>query len=102
MPEILLILFLLMIAAYWSSATKAREIALTAVAFRCREMEVFLLDDCVALTAQWLKRDADGAIKVWRTFQFEFTSTGDDRYHGKVIMLGRKIQSIQMDAYRIH
>ncbi len=102
MAEILLILFLLLLAGYWSSAMKAREIALSAVVFRCREMQVFLLDDCVALTAQWLKRDADGAIKVWRTFQFEFTSTGDDRYHGKVVMLGQKIQNIQMDAYRIH
>ena len=80
---------------------KAREIAFMAANVYCRKMEVFLLDEYVALNGQWLKRDEYGKIKAWRSYQFEFSSTGDERYHGKVIMLGGKVIKIQLEPYRI-
>jgi len=80
---------------------KAREIAFLSATVYCQKMNLLLLDHYVALNAQWLKRDADGAIKVWRSFQFEFSSTGDERYKGKVVMLGGKVVSIQLEPYRI-
>ncbi|HIF54400.1 MAG TPA: DUF3301 domain-containing protein, partial [Methylococcaceae bacterium] len=49
----------------------------------------------------WLKRNEQGKFMGWRSYQFEFTSTGEERYHGKVIMLGRQVINIQLDAYRI-
>lgn len=101
MLDLFLIVLLLLLAYYWSSATKAREIAFSAAVIHCRKMDVLLLDDYAALTGQWLKRDELGKVKVWRSFQFEFSSTGEERYHGKVIMLGRKILSIQMEPYRV-
>lgn len=101
MQDLFFITLLLLIGYYWSTATKAREIAFMAAAGHCKKMDVVLLDDYAALTGQWLKRDGQGKIKVWRSFQFEFSSTGEERYHGKVIMLGRKVLSIQMEPYRI-
>ena len=80
---------------------KAREIAFMAANVYCQKMNVFLLDEYVALNGQWLKRDEDGKIKAWRSYQFEFSSTGDERYHGKLIMLGRKVIKIQLEPYRI-
>ena len=62
-------------------------------------MDLFLLDEYVALNGQWLKRDEHGKLKVWRSYQFEFSSTGDERYAGKAIMLGRQVLSIQLDPY---
>lgn len=101
MIDFFLILLLLMIAYYWSSSMKAREIAFRAAVAYCQKMDVLLLDDYVALTGQWLKRDDLGTAKVWRSFQFEFSSTGNERYHGKVVMLGGKILTIQLDPYKI-
>jgi len=101
MIDLLLIALLLLIGSYWSSGTKAREIAFMAVAMHCKKMDVVLLDDYVALNAQWLKRDTDGKVKVWRSYEFEFSSTGAERYQGKVILLGRKVSTIQLEAYRI-
>ena len=101
MLNLFFIIVLLMIGFYWSNAMKAREIAFMAANVYCQKMDVFLLDEYVALNGQWLKRDEDGKLKTWRSYQFEFSSTGDERYHGKVIMLGDKVIKIQLEPYRI-
>lgn len=101
MLDLFLIVILLLIAYYWSSSMKARETAYRSAVIHCQKMDVLLLDDYVALVGQWLKKDEFGVTKVWRSFQFEFSSTGAERYHGKVVMLGEKILSIQLEPYRI-
>lgn len=101
MVDLFLIILLLLLAFYWSNSMKAREAAFRAAVLYCQKMDVLLLDDYVALNAQWLKRDDFGVTKVWRSFQFEFSSTGAERYQGKIVMLGEKILSIQLEPYRI-
>lgn len=102
MLDLFLIVLLLMIGFYWSEGMKAREVALRAVTTHCYKMDVSLLDEYVALNGQWLKRDETGKFKAWRSYQFEFSSTGEERYDGKVIMLGKKVLSIQLQPYRIN
>ncbi len=101
MLDFFFIILLLLIGFYWSNAMKAREIAFIAVNVHCQKMDVQLLDEYVALIGIWPKRDDDGKIKAWRSDQFEFTSTGDERYNGKVVMMGDKVLSIQLEPYRI-
>jgi hypothetical protein len=101
MIDLLLIAALLALGFYWSNAMKAREIAYAAVVVHCQKMEVQLLDDYVALTGFWLKRDDYGKLVGWRSYQFEFTSTGEERYQGKVVLVGKKVTNIQLDVYRI-
>ena len=101
MLDLFFITLLLLIGFYWSSAMKAREVAFIAVKFHCQKLDVQLLDEYVALNGIWPKRDDRGKIQAWRSYQFEFSSTGDERYNGKVIMLGSKVLSIQLDPYRI-
>ncbi len=101
MINLFLICILLLIGFYWSNSMKAREIAFRAASLYCQKMDVVLLDEYVALNGQWLKRNEQGKLKAWRSFQFEFSSTGDERYHGKVVMLGRQIISVQLEPYRI-
>ncbi|MCK5831020.1 MAG: DUF3301 domain-containing protein [Methylococcales bacterium] len=99
--DFFLIIFLLSIGYYWSDSMKTRELAFFYVKNHCQQVEVQLLDEYVALNALWLKKDEYGKTKIWRSYQFEFTSTGYERYNGKVIMLGQKIISIQLDPYKI-
>ncbi len=101
MVDLIFIVLLLLLGVYWSSAMKTREIALSVAKRHCQKMDVLLLDEYVALTGQWLKRDECGKIKAWRSYQFEFSSTGDERYHGKIVMLGVRVLSIQLEPYRI-
>lgn len=79
---------------------RAREIVFIAVKQYCYEMDLLLLDENVALNGQWLKRDEWGKLKAWRSYQFEFSSTGNERYSGKAIILGRNVVSIQVEPYR--
>ncbi len=99
--DFFLIILLLLIGYYWSDSTKTREIALGFVKNHCRKIDVQLLDEYVALNGFWLKRDENGKIRIWRSYQFEFTSTGNERYNGKVILLSRIITSVHLDPYKI-
>lgn len=101
MLDFFLIVVLVLCGIYWSHAMRAREIALLAAKMHCQKMNLFLLDEYVALNGQWIKRDNLGRVKAWRSYQFEFSSTGNERYNGKVIMLSDKVISIQLDPYRI-
>ncbi len=101
MTNIIFILLLLLVLLLWSNALKAREQALAAVRQYCHKMELQLLDDCVALNGLWLRRDSHGKLRFWRSYGFEFSATGFERYHGKIVLLGRKIESIMTEPYKI-
>ena len=99
--ELILIVLLVAFLLYWSSSQQIREAALRATKIHCQKMNIQLLDEYVALNALWLKRDQYGKLRVWRSFLFEFTATGEDRYNGKVIMLGNLIERIDLEPHRI-
>lgn len=100
MIDFFLIGLILLLGYFFSCALKARETAFYAVKAHCRQLDLQLLDDCVALTAFWAKRDKNGQLQAWRSYAFEFSSTGWERYNGKIIMLGSKIESIELEPYR--
>ncbi len=99
--DLILIGLMCLVFAYWLNALKANEIALASATAHCRAMEVQMLDDYVALNGVWLKRNKVGKIQLQRSFLFEFSSTGLERYNGTVFMLGRRVESIHMEPYRI-
>jgi len=68
---------------------------------RCRNLGLVLLDDSVALEKLRLARNNHGRIEIWREYQFEFTSDGDQRYNGEITLLGKSLINIVMEAYRI-
>lgn len=85
----------------WWNGQKVKEIALQAVRRYCKEMELQLLDENIALRAVWFKRDAQGRLSIWRRYHFEFTSTGDERYSGRVVTLGRQVTGLEVAPHRI-
>lgn len=86
---------------YWQSAQKVKEIALAATMRHCHKLELQMLDGYIAFNALALKRDSRGKIHIARAYQFEFSSTGTERYNGQIQMLGRRVESIQLEPYRI-
>ncbi len=99
--DLMLFAILVFTLFYWWSATGIKEVALAATKLHCQKMDVQLLDDCIALNRLWFKRDEIGKNRVWRSYRFEFTVTGESRYDGRIILLGSKILSIQLGPYRI-
>ena len=99
--DIVLIGFICLAYGYWVNAQKAKEIALGTAKDHCLAMEVQMLDDYVALNGIRLKIDKLRKMQIQRSFLFEFSSTGYERYQGTVLMLGRRVESIYMEPYRI-
>jgi hypothetical protein len=100
LDDLILITLLLGAYWYWVNGQQVKEVALKAVGTNCLDMEVQMLDEYVALNSIRLKKDSLGKIRVQRTFLFEFSSTGNERYNGVCIMLGRHVESIQMEPHR--
>jgi len=98
---ILLISLLLLGGLYWFKSQQVKEIALAATRAHCAKMEVQMLDDYIAANGISLAKDKNGRLQVRRSFAFEFSSTGDERYNGRIEMLGHRVESIYMEPYRI-
>src|SRR5690606_21233405 len=89
------LILIALIAYYWHRALLAKEQAFAAAQRHCNTMQVQLLDQSVYLRRLWFKRDGRGSLCLWRAFYFEFTAMGDDRYLGRVIMLGSRVTEVQ-------
>jgi hypothetical protein len=99
--EIIGIILVTVAFLYWQSAQKIKEIAWRATKMRCDELELQMLDGYIALIKLTLGKNNFGKWQLIRHYQFEFSSTGGDRYQGMITMCARRINSIQLDPYRI-
>lgn len=96
-------LFLLVVCVYYlHRAFKAKGYAYTAAQRHCQEMEVQLLDQSVYLRRIWIKRNDRGQLCLWRAFYFDFTVRGDDRYQGRVLVMGSKVTAVQLEPHRVN
>ena len=89
-------------AFWWWRAHAVKEIALQATREHCRNFDVQLLDESVVMRGLWLQRDAQGSLRVRRSYLFEFTTTGERRYHGGTVMLGQRVETIQLEPHQLN
>lgn len=97
----ILIALLVLGFIYWYHGQKVKEIAYQATQAYCQSVQVQMLDEYIAGNGLWLKRDKFGKLQLQRTFVFEFASTGERRYNGKITMLGEQVEAIVMEPYRV-
>src|SRR5687767_5611743 len=83
----------------WLDSLRARERAIKAGRAACERYALQFLDETVSFTRMRLRRDADGQLKIARTYVFEFSDTGNNRRHGAIVMLGGDLEDLQMDPY---
>lgn len=100
MGDIALLVTVLAIGGWWWRGQEVRELALRKARAHCRDLGLQLLDDSVARRNLWVKRDDRGHWRIWRSFHFEFTATGEERYEGRVVTLGRRVESVQLPPHR--
>lgn len=67
----------------------------------CQQLELQLLDDSMVITGLWPVRNAAGRLVLRRRYRFEFASTGDQRYHGRLVLEGLQLRHIELDAYKL-
>jgi hypothetical protein len=82
-------------------ALRARETATLAAREACRAQGLQFLDDTVQGARTRFGRDAEGLLRLRRTFSFEFSDDGVHRRAGQVVLLGARLESLQLDPYRV-
>jgi hypothetical protein len=85
----------------WLDSLRARERALKAGRAACERYQLQFLDDTVSVARLRLGRDADGQLKIARTYTFEFSDTGNNRRHGAIVMLGGQLQDVRLEPYPV-
>ena len=77
-----------------------RERALAQALAVCEKNNVQLLDQGIGFARFKLHKGRRGGWVLWREYVFEFTSTGEQRYKGRVFFEGETFVRTQLDAFR--
>jgi hypothetical protein len=94
---IVLLALLAAIVWFWIDSLGARETAVAAGQRACAQINVQFLDQSVAAGRVRLGRDPRGRLQFRRVFLFEFSRDGGDRRRGRVVTLGRRVETINLD-----
>ncbi len=98
--DLLFILLLAALAGFWLDSLRALETARNAGKRACNSAGVQFLDDTVTVTSLSLKRSAGGQLAIRRIYRFEFSDTGDNRLEGTLVLLGARVDSVEMEPFR--
>jgi hypothetical protein len=85
-------------AWYWHDSLGARERANDAALETCQSMGASLLDGTVAFRRIRPVRVRGGPIQLRRTYVFDYTRDGYSRQQGFVILTGRTVDSVGLEA----
>jgi hypothetical protein len=75
---------------------RARQLAIA----HCQQLGLQLLDQSMVIVGLWPVRRSNGLV-LRRSYQFEFASTGDRRYQGKLVLEGMRLVSIELETYKL-
>lgn len=89
------------LAALWWHGQGVKAVALRLVKSYCDEHNIQLLDESLVLRKLWFGRNPQGVVNMQRTYYFEFTSTGEYRYRGTIVLLGYKLQSVDAQTHHL-
>jgi uncharacterized protein DUF3301 len=85
----------------WLDSLRARERAVQAGRAACRRHDLQFLDETVSFEKLRMARDAEGQLRIARTYTFEFSDTGNNRRQGAIVMLGGDLQDLHLEPYRL-
>lgn len=97
MDTLLLIMALGGLYWFWSDSLKSRETALLVCTRACRQSDVQLLDQTVAVLKLGLGRSRSGSVSIRRHYGFEFSVDGAMRRQGRAVLLGRAVEYVELD-----
>jgi len=101
MWEVAVLVLILLALFVWVDSLRARERAVQAGRAACKRYDLQFLDDTVSFARVRLARDAEGQVKIARTYTFEFSDTGNNRRHGAIQMLGAQVLDLRLEPYPV-
>lgn len=101
LSDVFIVLILMLIAWLWWLDRGLKQTAYKRCKRYCEEADVQLLDDNIQIHQTRLKKNQRGHWRLYRCFVFEFTSTQEQRYQGRLEMMGKAVINIELNPYRI-
>ena len=89
------------VISFWWRSDKIKHDALAHVLRYCKNQNLQLLDQTLVLRGVWLVRDQKDSLIFRRRYSFEFTSTGEVRYQGRIVLYGAILHRMDLEAYII-
>ena len=86
---------------FWNKQQQARVLASKVVRKHCELQGLQLLDDTLTLDGYQLNKRGAGWALI-RCYHFEFSSTGEERYAGSILLAGRRVEQLELDTLRMH
>ena len=81
---------------FWLDSLRARDAALDCARRACEAEGVQLLDWTVAMKRIRLGRDEEGRRGFQRTYEFEFSDTGNNRIEGSITVIGQQLLALNL------
>ncbi len=94
--ELTALLIFLAAGWFWLDSLRARDVALDGARRACEAEGVQLLDWTVAMKRIRLGRDEEGRRGFQRTYEFEFSDTGNNRIGGSITVIGRQMLALHL------
>lgn len=101
LSDVLWVALFVVLAVLWWRGQGVKALALKKVRLYCEDNNLQLLDDSLVLSRLWLSRGPNGFLQLRRTYRFEFTSTGEYRYRGTILLLAEKVLSVQVQTHHL-
>lgn len=84
---------------FWYDSMRARERAVRAGHGACEREGLQFLDDTVLCTRTRPTRDAEGRVTLRRVYTFEFSDDGQRRRAGSIVVVGERLESLEMEPF---
>lgn len=89
------------LAFYWWQSGLYKGRARDLATAHCQQLELQLLDQSMVIVGFWPVRSRAGKLVFRRTYLFEFSSIGDRRYQGRLVLEDMALKTIDLEAYRL-
>ena len=97
--QLLLILFFAIAGAWFWHHLGIRQLALRHARQATRRDNLQLLDQSIYLRQIRLVRSRTSLLALERSYEFEFASRGDRRFLGWVVLVGRRLERLELQPY---
>ena len=94
LSTLLFSIFVMAAVVFWFSGRAAAEAATAVGRTACARAGVQWLDQSVHLLAMRLRRGPDGWLGLERHYGFEYSTGGEDRHAGRIVMHGRRLRAL--------
>lgn len=99
--NVIVMILIAFVLHYWWQSGEYKARAMDFALQHCRQLGLQLLDQSMVIRGYWPVRLGNGRWLIRRTYQFEFTSTGQQRYRGSLVLFDKKLDSIALEAYQL-